>query len=148
MLAEGGLDAVPGARILVQNSCDGEKCSAQRVEAEMGRIVSQHVRQFFPQFGFVGGHALFDTIPAQELGSSGEGGFEVLTCEPLDRLGEGMGTGELGDLGLALVGEIFEPGIGARLHKISDGGAAIVEAEAGGSGNCLHGAEWIDGLMD
>jgi hypothetical protein len=49
-----------------------------------------------------------------------------------------MGAGELGDLGLALVREVFEPGIRAGLHEIGDSRAGIVKSEPGRSGNSVH----------
>jgi hypothetical protein len=65
----------------------------------------------------------------------------------MDGLGEGMGAGELGDLGLALVRKVFEPGIRAGFHEIGDRGAAIVKSEPGRLRNGVHG-RWGDGVTE
>src|SRR5712664_3210732 len=81
-------------------------------EVPSAGVVPDDVGEFVLESSFAPGQVLFQAVPAEKLGDSGDGGVEAGLAEPLDGLGEAAGAGKVSDLGLAILREGFESGVG------------------------------------
>ena len=61
-----------------------------------------------------------------------------------------MGAGKVGDVSLALLRQVFEPGVRAGFHEVRGEGAEIISSESGGMRRGVHGRgkSWIDEFVD
>ena len=109
-----GLAEVPSAGILLLKGGHGEEDLADVLKplGGGGGVVPDDVGEFVLESSFAPGQVLFQAVPAEKLGDSGDGGVEAGLAEPLDGLGEAAGAGKVSDLGLAILREGFESGVG------------------------------------